>query len=52
MATVTARAFEVVALDDIEPGHEHDGRVPLNVRAHFDIRASGSARSGRWATGT
>lgn len=41
MATVTARAFEVVALDDIEPGHEHDGRVPLNVRAHFDIRGFG-----------
>lgn len=41
MATVTARAFDVVALDDIEPGPEHDGRVPLNIRRHFDIHGFG-----------
>ncbi|HEX2495495.1 MAG TPA: hypothetical protein VHK46_01540 [Gaiellaceae bacterium] len=41
MATLTARAFEVAQLDDIEPGPEHDGRVPLNVRRHFDIRGFG-----------
>jgi tetratricopeptide (TPR) repeat protein len=41
MATVTAQAFDVVALDDIEPGHEHDGRVPLNVRRHFGILGFG-----------
>jgi tetratricopeptide (TPR) repeat protein len=41
MATVTAKAFDVVALDDIEPGPEHDGRVPLNIRRHFDIQGFG-----------
>lgn len=41
MATVTARAFDVMALEDIEHGYEHDGRVPLNVRRHFDIRGFG-----------
>lgn len=41
MATVLAKPFEVVALDDIEPGHEHDGRVPINIRRHFDIRGFG-----------
>ena len=41
MAAVTTKAFDVVALDEIEPGPEHDGRVPLNIRRHFDIRAFG-----------
>lgn len=41
MATVTAKSFDVVALDDIEPGHEHDGRIPINIRRHFDIRGFG-----------
>jgi hypothetical protein len=41
MAVATTKAFAVVALDDIEPGPEHDGRVPLNIRRHFDIRAFG-----------
>jgi tetratricopeptide (TPR) repeat protein len=41
MATVTAKAFDVVALDDIEPGPEHDGRVPRNIRRHFDIQGFG-----------
>ena len=41
MATATAKAYEVISLDDIEPGPEHDGRVPLNIRRHFDIRGVG-----------
>ena len=41
MATATAKAYDVVALDDIEPGPEHDGRVPRNIRRHFDIRGFG-----------
>jgi tetratricopeptide (TPR) repeat protein len=41
MATVTAKAFEVVSLDQIEPGPEHDGRVPLNIRRHFGIEGFG-----------
>jgi hypothetical protein len=41
MAVAATKAFDVVALDDIEPGTEHDGRVPLNIRRHFDIRAFG-----------
>ena len=41
MAVATTKAFDVVALDDIEAGPEHDGRVPLNIRRHFDIRAFG-----------
>jgi len=41
MATATARSFDVTSLDQIEPGPEHDGRVPLNVRRHFDIRGFG-----------
>jgi hypothetical protein len=41
MAVATASAFDVVALDDIEAGPEHDGRVPRNIRRHFDIRAFG-----------
>jgi tetratricopeptide (TPR) repeat protein len=40
MATTT-RAFDVIALDDIEPGPENDGRVPLNIRRHFGIRGFG-----------
>jgi tetratricopeptide (TPR) repeat protein len=41
MAVAATKPFDVVALDDIEPGSEHDGRVPLNIRRHFDIRAFG-----------
>lgn len=41
MATVTAKAFDVVSLDEIEPGPEHDGRVPLNIRRHFGIEGFG-----------
>ena len=41
MVVATTKAFDVVALDDIEAGEEHDGRVPLNIRRHFDIRAFG-----------
>jgi hypothetical protein len=41
MATVTAKAFDVVSLDQIEPGPEHDGRVPLNIRRHFGIEGFG-----------
>jgi tetratricopeptide (TPR) repeat protein len=41
MATATAKAYDVMALDDIEPGPEHDGRVPRNIRRHFDIRGFG-----------
>jgi hypothetical protein len=41
MAVATGRAYDTVALDGIEPGDEHDGRVPLNIRRHFDIRAFG-----------
>jgi len=41
MATATQAAFSVVALDEIEPGPEHDGRIPLNIRRHFDIRGFG-----------
>jgi hypothetical protein len=41
MAVATTRAFDAVALDDIVPGEEHDGRVPLNIRRHFDIRGFG-----------
>ena len=41
MATATAKAYDVVALDDIEPGPEHDGRVPRNIRRHFDIQGFG-----------
>jgi tetratricopeptide (TPR) repeat protein len=41
MTTAIANAFDVVALGDIEPGPEHDGRVPLNIRRHFDIRGFG-----------
>jgi tetratricopeptide (TPR) repeat protein len=41
MATATEAAFSVVALDEIEQGPEHDGRVPLNIRRHFGIRGFG-----------
>ena len=41
MAVTATKPFDVVALDDLEPGPEHDGRVPLNIRRHFDIRAFG-----------
>lgn len=41
MATATAKSYDVVSLEDIEPGPEHDGRVPLNIRRHFDIRGFG-----------
>ena len=41
MATATKAAYSVVALEEIEPGPEHDGRVPRNIRRHFDIRGFG-----------
>ena len=41
MATAVAKAYDVVALEDIEPGPEHDGRAPLNIRRHFDIQGFG-----------
>lgn len=41
MATTTAKSYEVVSLDGIEPGPEHDGRVPLNIRRHFGILGFG-----------
>jgi tetratricopeptide (TPR) repeat protein len=41
MATATAKSYDVIALEDIEAGPEHDGRVPLNIRRHFDIRGFG-----------
>ena len=41
MAVATTRAFDAVSLDDIVPGDEHDGRVPLDIRRHFDIRGFG-----------
>lgn len=41
MATVAAKAFDVISLDQIEPGPEHDGRVPLNIRRHFGIEGFG-----------
>lgn len=41
MGTAIAKAYDVVALEDIEPGPEHDGRVPLNIRRHFGIQGFG-----------
>ena len=41
MATAVAKSYDIVSLEDIEPGPEHDGRVPLNIRRHFDIRGFG-----------
>jgi tetratricopeptide (TPR) repeat protein len=47
MATATEKAFDVVSLEGIEPGPEHDGRVPFNIRRHFGIEGFGvrAARS-------
>ena len=41
MATAVAKSYDVVSLEDIEPGPEHDGRIPLNIRRRFDIRGFG-----------
>jgi tetratricopeptide (TPR) repeat protein len=41
MATATKASYSVVALDDIEPDPENDGRVQRNVRRHFGIRGFG-----------
>ena len=41
MVTAIAKAYDVVSLEDIEPGPEHDGRIPLNIRRHFGIRGFG-----------
>ena len=41
MATAIAKSYDVVSLEDIEPGPEHDGRVPLNIRRHFGIQGFG-----------
>jgi hypothetical protein len=41
MATATEKAYDVVALDGIEPGDEVDGRVRLAVRERLDIQAFG-----------
>jgi tetratricopeptide (TPR) repeat protein len=41
MATATAKSFDVISLEKIEPGPEHDGRVPLNIRRHFGIEGFG-----------
>jgi tetratricopeptide (TPR) repeat protein len=41
MATATANAFSVISLDQIEPGPEHDGRIPFNIRRHFGIEGFG-----------
>jgi hypothetical protein len=41
MATVTEAAFGVVALEEIDPGTEQDGRVQRNIRRHFGIRGFG-----------
>lgn len=41
MATATARSFDVATLEGLEPGPEHDGRVPLNIRRHFGIQGFG-----------
>ncbi len=40
MATTT-KSYDVVSLDGIEAGPEHDGRVPLNIRRHFGIEGFG-----------
>jgi mannose-6-phosphate isomerase-like protein (cupin superfamily) len=42
MATTIDRAFDVVSLDEME-GNEIDGRVRLDVRHHFGIRAFGTS---------
>jgi tetratricopeptide (TPR) repeat protein len=41
MATATAKSFDVILLEEIEPGPEHEGRVPLNIRRHFGIEGFG-----------
>jgi hypothetical protein len=41
MVTAIAKAYDVVSFEDIEPGPEHDGRVPLNIRRHFGIQGFG-----------
>jgi tetratricopeptide (TPR) repeat protein len=41
MATATAKSFDVISLEEIEPGPEHEGRVPLNIRRHFGIEGFG-----------
>jgi tetratricopeptide (TPR) repeat protein len=41
MATATKASYSVVALNDIEPDPENDGRVQRNVRRHFGIRGFG-----------
>lgn len=41
MGTAIAKAYDVVALEDVEAGPEHDGRVPLNIRRHFGIQGFG-----------
>jgi tetratricopeptide (TPR) repeat protein len=41
MATAVAKSYEVVSLEDIEPGPEHEGRIPFNIRRHFDIQGFG-----------
>lgn len=41
MVTAIAKAYDVVSLEDIEPGPEHDGRVPFNIRRHFGIQGFG-----------
>ena len=40
MVTAIAKSYDIVSLEDIEPG-EHDGRVPLNIRRHFGIQGFG-----------
>lgn len=41
MATMTSAAFDVGRLDDLEAGHEHEGRIPYNLRRHFGILGFG-----------
>jgi tetratricopeptide (TPR) repeat protein len=41
MVMAIAKAYDVVSLEDIEPGPEHDGRVPFNIRRHFGIQGFG-----------
>lgn len=41
MVTAIAKSYDIVSLEDIEPGPEHDGRVPLNIRRHFGIQGFG-----------
>jgi tetratricopeptide (TPR) repeat protein len=41
-ASVTTKPFEVTSLDGLEPHEEQPGRVRLEVRRHFGIRAFGT----------